>query len=231
MQTFAQKQKPAAPGRSGNLQMQQSGHGYDAASSAGFEFTQSATAHLTEVERTLNNSAQANAVANYQNLFDKSPRVNSVNSQQTMSANNPGFVAQAKFQNIMNSRNDALQVAQLKPDTSISSAVVQRNGDGKGSSWMDMLKDKAPWLMTGAFLGFNRAVINQSVDPLKKFGGDQAVGSAFEHAQVPLKSYRLYQNLLKIRGGGPAAYLAMAPALAGAAWFGSQAYKRYKEKE
>ncbi len=205
MQTFAHKQKPAAPGRSGNLQRKQSG---------------AVTGPLQDVERTLNDNAQANMVANYQNLFDSSAQVSSVNAQQTMAASNPGVVAQAKFQNIMNGRNDALQVAQLKPN-----GVVQRNGDGQGdSNWGKKLFLGG----LGGYFAGTRAMAKHTADPLGRFGAEQ--GAGFFGMGDYVKGVNMLKYGQQIFKGGYPRYLAMAPMAVASAYMLSKLMSKKEHK-
>ncbi|HEX7315693.1 MAG TPA: hypothetical protein VF297_17370 [Pyrinomonadaceae bacterium] len=181
-----------------------------------------------EMLRALSNRPQAQATARHQELFDNSPRVASLAAYQQGANSGPAAVAQAKFRNSLHGG----QVAQLKPGTSTPGAVIQRNGDDKPPepSWMDKIKEKLPWAIPGGFLAFNRAVINQSAEPLNWFGKEQAAGSAMPDSQFGMKGYRLLQNIKKIRAGGTGRYLAMAPAALTTGWLASQMYKKYNEK-
>lgn len=166
--------------------------------------------------------------ATHRHLFNNNPRVEAVASQQRSANSSPAVVAQAKFQTILNSRQNVPQVAQLKSATSISGAVVQRtNGDSNEPSWKDKLKAKAPWLGLATYFTLTRALAKYAAksehwkDPLKNFGKEQGSEAALGLGDF-FKSYNMWNYAKQIRGGGYPRYLAAAPLLVGGAYLGSK---------
>ncbi|HZE68832.1 MAG TPA: hypothetical protein VE135_04805 [Pyrinomonadaceae bacterium] len=214
MQTFVQKQKRAGQSPASNLQIKKS---------------QPVTSQSQEVERTLNDSAQANMVANYQNLFDKSPGVESVNSHQMMANNSPGVVAQAKFQNVLNNRIDAPQVAQLKPDVATSGPVVQRNGDGEGGGGGSDWGKKLFLGGLGGYFAGTRALAKHTAEPLGFFGAEHGAGLFGMGDYVKgVNMLRYGQQIFK---GGYARHLAVAPLALATAYMMSKYMGSLKKDE
>ena len=202
MQTFVQQQKSLEQSRS-NLQMKQSRQRYDGAGAA-----ISSSAELAAAERTLNDGAQANMKANYQNLL----------------SNSPGVVAPAKFQNVLNTR-------------ATSWAVIQRQPNGDEPDRTKKALGTAA-IGTSGYFALTRMMAERSSGPMRHYGAEAlgylfgyGVGEA-------VKARNLSHYYHNVRHGGNLRALYMAPLLMGGTLLGWKGLltlqslkKKYEERQ